>query len=147
MTSDSIESRLSRDNIVLPKFKAWKLKDAYDYESEINDYESIEDLNSTINQARLALFKTTETISKYEQLERLAKVEYERAHRRELLKSTAKTAEERRARADLMCEDLENELLLQSQIKDELIRFSHTLRLELQTLQTLGNNIRQQLRI
>ena len=138
---------LTREGIQLPKFKSWKTKDVYDYENEINDYESIEDLNRTINQARMALFKTTESISRYERAERLAKTEYERAHRRELLRSTAKTVDERRARADLMCEDLENAWLLQSQIKDELVRLSHSLRLELQTLQALGNNIRQQMRV
>lgn len=147
MDNESTELDLSKASISLPQFKNWKMKTAYDYENEIGDYESIEQLNSTINQARLALFKTAESINKYERLERSAKAEYERAHRRALLQSTAKTADERRARADLMCENLENELLLHSQIKDELIRFSHSLRLELQTLQTLGNNIRQQLRV
>ncbi len=146
--NDKIPSpSLGRESIKLPEFKSWTAKTVYDFEDEIGDYESLEKLNHTINQARLALFKTTESINKYERLERVAKLEYERAHRRELLKSTAKTADERRARADLMCEDLENEWLLQSQVKDELIRFSHTLRLELQTLQALGNNIRQQIRV
>jgi len=139
--------RLGRESIELPKFKSWQAKSVYDFETEIVDYESLEDLNRTINQARLALFKTTESINKYERLEREAKLNYDRAHRRELLKSTAKTADERRARSDLMCEDLENDWLLQSQIKDELVRFSHTLRLELQTLQALGNNLRQQIRV
>lgn len=138
---------LSRDSIQIPQFKDWKISKVYNYDEEVVDYETIEDLNRTINQARLALFKTTEIISKYERAERTAKIEYERAHRRELLKSTAKTADERRARADLMCEDLENEWLMQAQIKDELVRFSHSLRLELQTLQALGNNIRQQMRV
>lgn len=145
--SDNTDLDLSRDSIVLPQFKGIKITDAYNFEEEIVDYESIEALNRTINQARLALFKTNDSISRYERAEKKAKVEYERAHRRALLQSTAKTADERRARADLLCEDLENEWLLQSQIKDELIRFSHSLRLELQTLQTLGNNIRQQMRV
>lgn len=147
MDINNSELDLSREGIQLPAFKSWKSKDVYDYENEINDYESIEDLNRTINQARMALFKTAETINKYERAERLAKTEYDRAHRRELLRSTAKTVDERRARADLMCEDLENDWLLQSQIKDELVRLSHALRMELQTLQALGNNIRQQMRV
>lgn len=147
MDNESTELDLSRAGISLPKFKNWKIKNAYDFENEIIDYESIDELNRSINQARLALFKTTESISKYEQLERLSKVEYERAHRRELLKSTAKTADERRARADLMTEDLENTWIEQSQLKEELIRLSYTLRLELQTLQALGNNLRQQMRV
>ncbi len=144
---DNEELNLGRDGIVLPEFKNWRAKSVYDFETEIVDYESLEDLNRTINAARLALFKTTESINKYERLEKDAKLHYDRAHRREILKSTAKTADERRARADLMCEDLENEFILQAQIKDELVRLSHALRIELQTLQALGNNLRQQIRV
>jgi len=147
MTDETATTDLSRASINLPKFKTWDSSRVYDYEKEILDYEELEDLNRTINQARLALFKTTDSISRYEREEREAKLNYERAHRRELLRSTAKTADERRARADLMCEDLENEWIVKSQIKDELIRLSHTLRLELQALQGLGNNLRQQLKI
>lgn len=148
MTSnDPNPSVYDRTSITLPKFKNWDASTVYNYEEEIVDYESLEKLNRTINQARLALFKTTESINKYDRLEKNAKLYYERARTRELLKSTAKTAEERRARADLMCEDLENDWLMQQQIREELVRLSHTLRLELQTLQGLGNNIRQQMKV
>lgn len=145
--SDSEDLDLTRASIKLPKFKAWDSTRIYDYENEILDYESLEDLNRTINQARIALFKTTDSISRYEREEREAKLQYERAHRRELLRSTAKTADERRARADLMCEDLENDWLIKAQIKDELVRLSHTIRQELQALQGLGNNLRQQIKM
>lgn len=137
----------SRASISLPNFKDWSSKKVYDFENEIVDYESLEKLNRTINQARLALFKTTESINRYDRAEAAAKLNYERAHRREFLRSTAKTESEKRQRASLMCEDLENEWLMQQQIKEELIRLSHTLRLELQTLQALGNNIRQQMKV
>lgn len=136
-----------RTSITLPDYKAWSAKKIYDFENEITDYESLEDLNRTINQARIALFKTTESINKYDRAESEAKLAYDRAWRREFLKSTAKTETEKRNRASLMCEDLENDWLMQHQIKEELIRLSHTLRLELQTLQALGNNIRQQMKV
>lgn len=138
---------LGRASIKLPKFKSWDATKVYDFETEIVDYETLEQLNSTINQARLALFKVTDSINRYEREEKTAKVEYDRAHRRELLSSTAKTVDERRTRADLMCEDLENAWLVTAQIKDELIRLSHTLRQELTALQGLGNNIRQQMKV
>ena len=148
MDADGLTAEmLDRTSIKIPKFKEWTTRDAYDHEQQIVDYETLEDLNRAINQARLALFKTTESINNYERKEKAAKLNYERHHRREMLKSIAKTADARRARADIMCEELENEWLLQSQIKEELIRFSHTLRLELQTLQALGNNLRQQIRV
>lgn len=145
--NDSKASAYDRASINIPKFKNWSVADVYDFEKEIVDYETLEDLNRTINQARLALFKTGNSISKYERLEKAAKLEYDRARTRELLKSTAKTEGERRARADLQCEDLENEWLMAQQIREELVRFSYTMRLELQTLQGLGNNIRQQMKV
>lgn len=145
--TEPASSPYDRTSITLPKFRSWSSSDVYDFENEIVDYESLEALNRTINQARLALFKTTESINKYDRLEKTAKLHYDRARTREILKSTAKTESERRARADLMCEDLENEWIMQQQIREELIRLSHTLRLELQTLQGLGNNIRQQMKV
>lgn len=145
--SDPDPSIYDRTSITLPKFRSWSSKKVYDFETEIVDYESLEDLNRTINQARLALFKTTDSINEYDRAEKTAKLQYDRARTRELLKSTAKTEGERRARADLMCEDLENEWIMQQQIKEELIRLSHTIRLELQTLQGLGNNLRQQMKV
>lgn len=148
MTSDTPDvSIYDRTSITLPKFQNWSSSQVYDFEKEIVDYETLEDLNRTINQARIALFKTTDSINKYERLEKTSKLEYERARTRELLKSTAKTEGERRARADLMCEDLENDWIMHQQIREELVRLSHTLRLELQTLQALGNNIRQQMKV
>jgi hypothetical protein len=136
-----------RASITLPDFKNWSATKVYDYENEVVDYETLEKLNSTIRQARLALFKTTESINKYDRLETTAKTNYDRAFRREFLSSTAKTEAEKRMRAALKCEDLENDWLVQQQIGEELVRLSHTLRLELQSLQGLGNNIRQQMKV
>lgn len=147
MTDESDGLDLTRASIKLPKFEKWDSSKIYDYDNEILDYESLEDLNRTINQARIALFKTTDAIGKWEREEKEAKLEYERAYRRELLRSTAKTAEERRARAELMCEDLENAWLVKAQVREELVRLAYTLRQELQALQGLGHNLRQQIKI
>jgi hypothetical protein len=148
MTSnDNDAGTYDRTSITLPKFQNWSSAQVYDYDTEIVDYETLEKLNSTIRQARLALFKTTESINKYDRLETTAKTNYDRAFRREFLTSTAKTEAEKRMRAALKCEDLENDWLVQQQIREELIRLSHTLRLELQALQGLGNNIRQQMKV
>jgi len=136
-----------RTSIKLPKFKGWSSKSVYDYDEEIVDYESLEALNRTINQARKALFKTTESIGSYERKENTAKINYDRAYRREFLSSTAKTESEKRMRAALNCEDLENEWLMHQQVREELVRYSATLRLELQTLQGLGHNYRQQMKL
>lgn len=136
-----------RATIILPKLKKWSQKKYYDYENEIVDYESLENLNRSVNQARLALFKVADMTNHYERLEKEAKLKYERAYRRAYLSSSEKTETAKKARAELQCEDLENEYISHEQVKTELIRMSNTLRLELQTLQAVGNNLRQQIKM
>lgn len=130
-----------------PAMKNWRASKFYDYDNEIIDFENLEELNRTTNQARKALFKVTEAINKYEREEREHTTLYKRTWRREFLKSIAKTESERKARADLACEDLENSMIAAQQVKDELVRLSHALRIELQTLQAIGNNLRQQYKV
>lgn len=133
--------------ITLPKLKKWSQKTYYDFEEQIVDYESLEKLNNAVNQARKALFRVADMINNYERLEREAKINYDRTYRRAYLSSTEKTETAKKARAELVCEELENEYISHEQVKIELIRMSNTLRLELQTLQAVGNNLRQQMKM
>lgn len=131
----------------VPKLKSWSSSQLYDYEDIVSDYESIEELNSAINSARKALFNINDKINGAERQERLSKTKYEREHRRAYLGSNEKTESARKARADLLCEELENNVIVYEQVRGELVRMSNAIRLELQTLQALGNNIRQQLKM
>lgn len=143
LTDVSVNSPIS-----LPALRRIDAKEKfYNYTEHVVDYESLESLNASIVQARMALFEVTEYINSYDRKERKAKVEYERALRREYLKSNAKTDKERSMRAALNCEELENAYIVAGQVREELTRLSSTLRLELQTLQAVGNNIRQQLKV
>lgn len=149
MSENNEEASTAYNNveIVLPRLKKWSQSAYYDFENQIVDYESLDELNKSVNQARLALFKVAEMINNYERLEREAKLEYDRTYRREYLASKEKTETAKKARAELMCEDLENVYIAHDQVKIELIRMSTTLRLELQTLQSVGNNLRQQMKM
>lgn len=131
----------------LPDVKKWRSSRFYDYENTIFDYEQIEELNKTIQKARLALFKITDEINKYERAEIVAKTKYEREWRRAYLNSNERTESMKKARADLLCEELENEAIVYGQLHSELNRLSASVRLELQTLQGLGNNLRQQIKM
>lgn len=128
-------------------FQPWTLRKVYDYVAQVEDYEDIADLGQAITSARVALFRITEKINQYERAEQEAKVKYDRTFRRRYIASTEKTEAAKKIRAELYCEDLENDYLAAKQLKDELILASNTLRLELQTLQAIGNNIRQQLKM
>lgn len=130
-----------------PDFRQLEASEYFDYEGQIIDYEDLPELNRTINLARKALYKTTEQINHCERLEQDTRLKYERAHRRAYLSSTGKTETERKTRADLATEDLENDWIAYKQAKSELIRIANAVRIDLQTLQALGNNIRQQLKM
>jgi len=147
MTDTTLPENASFADITVPELKSVNAASLYDFSNNISDYSSLEELSEAITQARISLFKITENINKYERLERKARVAYERAYRRTLLMSVEKTELMKRARADLMNEGLENEVIVNEQVKNELVRMSHAVRLELQTLQSVSNNMRQQMKM
>lgn len=137
----------SSSKIILPDLLSWNSRSLYDYVEHIVDYEDLEKLGNAINNARLSLFKVTEKINEYDRKALLAKTAYEREYRRRYLTSNAKTDTQRKIRAELMCENLENDVLTYTQTKIELSRQANLLRTELETLQTISNNIRQQIKM
>lgn len=140
------ESPYSDRRITLPSFGG--VENPYDYQNEIDDYESIERLSSAINAARRALFEVTDKLNELERKEVSAKLAYERAYKREYLNLyTVKPEAARKITAELKCEKLENKYLSLQQLKNEYYRISNTIRIELQSYQGIGNNLRQQLKI
>lgn len=131
----------------VPRFKGYNSSHFYDYENQVFDYEHLNDLNGAIKNARLALFEITDKINDAERKEKTCKVKYERAHRRAYIAANQKTDSARKAHADLQCEDLEDNAIVYEQVRLDLVRISNSIRLELQTLQALGNNIRQQIKM
>lgn len=131
----------------LPSLTVWSGKQIYNYSEQIADYHSLQELGAAISQARRSLFLLTDKINEYERKARLSKMEYDRTFRKEYLGSTEKTESAKRARAELRCEELENEWVKNDQLKNELIRMSYTMKTELQALQTIANNLRQQLKM
>lgn len=133
--------------VELPELLSWNSRSVYDYVEHIVDYDDLEKLGNAINKARLGLFIVTDKINEFDRKMLLAKTEYEREYRRRYLTSNAKTEMQRKIRAELMCEDLENNLLTFTQAKAELTRQANLLRVELETLNTISNNIRQQMKM
>lgn len=132
--------------IELPKYTNWSVSSIYDFENQVTDYNTLAELETSIRAARIALFKTTDKLNKAERQESKHKLIYARKYRREFLQSQEKTQEARKIRAELRCEEEENEWLKWSQLTKELVRLSNALRTELQSLQTTANNLRQQMR-
>lgn len=122
-------------------------KALYDYVSHVHDYETLQNLGDAINAARLGLFKATDRLSQAEGRARTAKVAYERNWRRFYLGSKEKTEASKRAYADILSEEYEDNYIVYDQLSKDIYRSVNALRIELQTLQTIGNNIRQQMKM
>ena len=131
----------------VPALKGWSAEKFYNYHSQVIDYEDLYRLNAAINEARMGLFRVTDTINYYDREERKLKTVYDREWRRAYITSHGRTDAERRLRADLACEALEDDMIVAQQLKAELIRVSSTIRMELETLQSVGNNLRQQMKM
>ena len=131
----------------MPSFKKWDVSKFYDYKNEILHYEDFQKLEESVKAARLANFKITKALISYSTKEEEAKVKYKRAWSRAYLNSNEKTDSAKKARADLACERLENDVLVNSRVRADLAKLSDTLKMELQMLQSIGNNLRQQLKM
>lgn len=127
--------------------KTVNLKNLYDYEDSIADYETFDQLGQAITQARLSLFVVTEKLNKAEVAHRIAKTEYDRTRARMYLQCNERTERAKEAYCDIMCEELEDKVIASESVIKQLNRLSFTLREELQALQMLSNNFRQQLKM
>lgn len=135
------------DDPDVPKFLSWSTDKLYNFSEQTVDFSTLDEYNAALSEARVAMFKLNERINEYERKERLAKIKYDRSYRRAYLESSEKTETAKRFRAELKCEQLENDLVILEQLNKELQRTAYVLRQELQALQTVGNNLRQQLKI
>lgn len=135
----------------LPKVPEYEVEDELNYRVNANenmliDYEDTNAINTTINALRVAMFQVSKWIVSAERRERIIKANYDRKLNREYLTSTEKTDARKKAYAALMCEEEENELIYIQQAKSEMVRYSRLLDKEMETINTLSNNMRQQLK-
>lgn len=146
-----------RSRVTTPRVPAWDNAKALNYDVAVDqetgeaenivDYENLADVNNTINSLRVAMFKLTRGLDETERKLKLAKVKYERAFRREYLTSSEKTETRKKEYASLMTEDIEDEVIYLDQMRSEFVRRATLMRDELSIMNTLSNNIRQQIKI
>ena len=135
-----------KEDFTIPHLKTITVTNYYDFEL-FSDFEDLVQVNKAILYAKQALFRVNSKLSIYEGKVSAAKAAFNRKWRREYLKSKVKTDTGRKINADLECEDLEDEVIINEQIRDDFKKLSYILKTELQTLQTVSSNIRQQMSI
>lgn len=142
----SLDELSGRYDISLPDVKSVDFRKLYAYENAV-DFETMEEVNRAIGEAKIALFEANNKLSRYEAKLAVAETGYKRAWRREYLSSGQKTDAARKTEADVNCEELEDEVIVHKQVREDLKRLAYALRIEMQSLQTVASNIRQQLNL
>jgi len=143
---DEEKLELANSEINLPDFLKVPIDKYYRFEDIVKDYSDFEELGNAINECRMSMFRITEYLNKAERAAKLASIEYDRKYRREFISSNGKTESERRMRAALICEDLENKKFAADQYREELTRMSFVIKSELSALQMIANNFRSEIR-
>lgn len=134
-------------SVTVPSYFSPKIDRYYDYDNLVVDYEDFGQLTEATNEARKALFEITSKLNGAERKESETRTKYDRVWRRAYLSSTKKTDTAKKAEASMIAEDAEDDLLKYSQARSEYNRMSNAIRMELQTLQAVGNNFRQQMKM
>lgn len=133
-------------DFTVPDIKSVTFKKFYDYEL-FADFDDMISVNKAIFHAKKGLFQVNAYLAHYEAKVNKAKTIYNRQWRREYLKSNQKTDTARKVNADMQCEELEDDVIVFEQLREDFKKLSYNLKIELQTLQTISSNIRQQINI
>lgn len=129
-----------------PNFAVTKTE--YDISQHINDYESWEQLYKTQSEARAELFRLTELINQHDRRAAYYKIRMDREYNRLYLDdSNSSNATLRKISAEIKIEKIADKFYYHDQLKKEYERMAYTLRMEMQMIQSLGNNLRQQARM
>lgn len=145
-SKESISDIADKYEITIPDIKSINVSKIYAYEDFV-DFEDMEEVNKALFSAKTALFTVTDKMNSFENKLTRAKTAYNREWRRRYLSSTRKTDTARKMEADLYCESLEDDVIVYEQVREDLKRLSNILRIELQSLQTISSNLRQQIHI
>lgn len=141
-----LEESAKKYDISIPNIRATSFKKIYDY-NQLIDFQEMEAINKAIEGAMIALFKVSESLGRYDRLLTKAKTVHKRAWSREYVASTQKTDNARKTEADINTEDLEDDVIVYTQAREDLKRMANDTKTLLQSLQTLSSNFRQQMNL
>lgn len=135
------------ENFKFPKFPEWQFLNEIDATGNFWDNQELSNLNSTLIKTTIKLREISKELTKYERKKAETEIAYKRKFREELLTSTLENATNRKLAAEVACEDLEWKNAYLDEVIKELTREAFSLRTELDTLKTVGHNLRQEMRL
>lgn len=127
----------------LPQWPSSDMQDAGDgaVESEI-DYSDLDALNRDLLRLRSRMNRIRRQMREAGREAIEAKLNYQRAMRRALVQQSGGSAESRKAAAELMCEDLEAEMVMRQQVSDELATRFRAIRDDIENAKVVAYNLR-----
>lgn len=131
-------------------FPSWpnaNVDDEYIPYVQESDYTDLSLLNRDINRTRAMSFRVKNAVAEARREEVEAGDRYRKALNRQLIGLSGGTAEQRKAIAEVLTEDLNTEYLVAETIVKEQISLSYTISRDLETLKTLADNLRKQMSI
>jgi len=106
------------------------------------DYTDLNAVNRDLVLLRLRLHKVRRAMRQAAREAVEAKLRYQRALRRALVQQSGGTAETRKASAELLCEDLEADMVMKSQIVEEYSSLFRSIRDDVENAKTIAYNLR-----
>lgn len=106
------------------------------------DYKDIETLNQDLLRLRVRQNNVRQAMRKATREAVVAKLVYSRAFRRALVQQTGGSAETRKATAELLCEELEADMVMKAQISEEYSTLFRSVRDDTENAKVVSYNLR-----
>lgn len=104
-------------------------------------------MNDALILTTIRLRKINESITKYERKKIQKELEYKHKYRTTFLEIEGKSESQKKMLAELACSKEEVAIMYLDEVVKELTREAYTIKTELDTLKTLGHNMRQEMKI
>jgi hypothetical protein len=111
------------------------------------DITDLSEVNRQLQMAKSRLFRISQHLKSAQRAEIDATLTYRRAFRRLLVGTTGGSAETRKAMAEVMCEEFENDMVIATQVVDEWKKRAQDARDDLKAIENLAHNVRAQMAI
>lgn len=128
-----------------PELPAWADPGPQDHEDGADgqlDYSDLAALNRDLLRLRVRMNRVRRAMRQASRDAAEAKLRYQRSLRRALVQQTGGSAETRRAAAELMCEDLEADVVMKAQVADEYTTLFRSVRDDIENAKVVAYNLR-----
>ncbi len=127
----------------LPDWADTASQDAGDIQEDATvDYQDLNEVSRELTRLRIRMHRIRREQRRVQREAVEAKLVYQRQLRRALVQQSGGSAEMRKASAELLCEDLEADMVMKAQVADEYNSLFRTVRDDIDNVKTISYNVR-----